>query len=176
VSWLGQPKANKVKIFCLFKSLWNVQKPNFTLIPCAAPKLLGQKSQNLLLGQNVLQHSFSLYRYFIEATTTDIDMLLQVSFLTKYRIFCDFRRNIVVLPTTGRLKVAYVKCGSTWCWSKTMQNHLSDFSRFIDTGYFSYAFGLIFVCGLPPLVSLGLSHFWFSFQFNGKTLTYRFDF
>jgi len=44
--------------------------------------LLGQKSknlsfgQNLWLGQNFLAAQFfSLYRYFIETTATDIDML-----------------------------------------------------------------------------------------------------
>jgi len=49
--------------------------------------LFGQKKsqnlslhQNLWLGQTFLAgwSSFSLYRYFIETTTTDIDMRLQV--------------------------------------------------------------------------------------------------
>jgi len=38
----------------------------------------------------------------------------------------------------------------------TIQNFLNDFRIFIDTGYFSCVFGLIFVFGLLPLVSLGL--------------------
>jgi len=38
-----------------------------------------RKSQNLALGQIFLRHSFfSFHRYFIETTTTDIHMLLQV--------------------------------------------------------------------------------------------------
>ena len=38
-----------------------------------------KKSQNLSLGQNFLEAEFfSLRRYFIETTTTDINMLLQV--------------------------------------------------------------------------------------------------
>ena len=40
---LGQPKVNKVKFFLPFETLWNVHKPNFTLIPWGNPKLLGQK-------------------------------------------------------------------------------------------------------------------------------------
>jgi len=40
-----------------------------------------------------------------------------------------------------------------------MQNILTDFRIFIDTGYFPDAFGLIFVYGLLPLVSLSLTHF-----------------
>jgi len=54
-----------------------------------------------------------------------------------------------------------------------MQNFLSDF-KFIDTACFSfsYAFGLIFIYGLLPLVSLGLSHFIFaSFQQKKKILS-----
>jgi len=52
----------------------------------------------------------------------------------------------------------------------TMQNLLSKFKRFIDTGYFSCAFGLIFVYGLLPPVSLGLSHFWLLLHFNRKKI------
>jgi len=44
-----------------------------------------KKRQNLSLGQNLslsqnflAAQFFSLYRYFIETTTTDIDMLLEV--------------------------------------------------------------------------------------------------
>jgi len=38
-----------------------------------------KRSQNLSLGQNfVAAEFFSPHRYFIETTTTDIDMLLQV--------------------------------------------------------------------------------------------------
>jgi len=44
-----------------------------------------------------------------------------------------------------------------------MQNILSDFGIFIDIGYFSCAFELIFVYGLLPLVSLSLSQFLFHF-------------
>jgi len=40
---LGNQKSIKSKIFCLFKSLWNVHKPNFPLIPRATRKLLGRK-------------------------------------------------------------------------------------------------------------------------------------
>jgi len=51
------------------------------LKPWATPKLLGQKrskftiiGQNLFSGQNFLAAQvFSPYRYFIKATTTDID-------------------------------------------------------------------------------------------------------
>jgi len=35
------------------------------------------KSQNLSLGQNFLAAEFFFYRYFIEATTIGIDILLQ---------------------------------------------------------------------------------------------------
>jgi len=36
---LGQTKSLKSKFFCLLKTLWNVHRPNFTLIPWATPKL-----------------------------------------------------------------------------------------------------------------------------------------
>ena len=49
VLYVGQPKVNKVKVFCYFKSLWNVHKPNFTLIPWATPKLLGQKKSKFII-------------------------------------------------------------------------------------------------------------------------------
>jgi len=54
-----------------------------------------------------------------------------------------------------------------------MQNFLSDF-KFIDTACFSFsfAFGLIFIYGLLPLVSLGLSHFLFLLHFNRKKRFY----
>jgi len=42
--------------------------------------------------------------------------------------------------------------------------------RFFDTGYFSRAFGSIFVFVFLPLVSLRLSHFWFLFHFNRKKI------
>ena len=49
------------------------------------PSLLVKKSQNSSLGQNLslgksflTAQCFSLHRYFIETTTTDIDMLFQV--------------------------------------------------------------------------------------------------
>jgi len=44
-----------------------------------------------------------------------------------------------------------------------MQNPLSDFRTFADTGYFSCDFGLFFVHGLLPLDTLRLSHFDFCF-------------
>jgi len=53
-------------------------------MPWAIPKLLGQKSQNLSLGQNsslgqtFLAAQFLSVWYFIEAVATDIDMLLLV--------------------------------------------------------------------------------------------------
>jgi len=51
-----------------------------------------KKSQNLSLGQTFLQHSFALkYQYFIETTTTDIDMLLQVDLQ-----FCNNSRFIAI--------------------------------------------------------------------------------
>ena len=43
------PKANKVKIFLSFEKLLNVHKPNFTLIPWATPKLLGQKKWKFII-------------------------------------------------------------------------------------------------------------------------------
>jgi len=59
--------------------------PNFTLIPSGNPKLLGQKKTKLIIRSKFIVRSkfycsrvFSLYRYFIETTTTDIDMLSQV--------------------------------------------------------------------------------------------------
>jgi len=58
-----------------------------------------------------------------------------------------------------------------------MQKLLSDFRRFIDSGSFSCAFGLIFVYGLLPLVSLVFHTFEFCFISTEKRfLTYRFDF
>jgi len=36
-------KSQKSNIFCHFQSLWNVHKPNFTLVPWGYPKLLGRK-------------------------------------------------------------------------------------------------------------------------------------
>jgi len=47
-----------------------------------------------------------------------------------------------------------------------MQNILSDFRIFIDTGYFPGAFGFIFVYALLTLVSLGLSHVCFLSRCN----------
>jgi len=47
-----------------------------------------------------------------------------------------------------------------------MQNLLSDVRRIIDTAYFSCAFGLIFVCGLLPLVSFGSFTFFILLHFN----------
>jgi len=44
----------------------------------ATPKLLGKKSQNFSLGQVTCNAVFSLHRYFIETTTTVIDILQQV--------------------------------------------------------------------------------------------------
>jgi len=53
-----------------------------------------KKSQNSSLGQNFLAAEFiSLHRYFIETTTTDIDMLLQV-----YLQFCN---NSGFVATSG---------------------------------------------------------------------------
>jgi len=74
---------------------------------------------------------------------------------------------MLFFPLLDDLK--YARRDSTWCWSTTMQNLLSDFRRFIDTGYSSCVFGLNFVCRLLPLASLGLSHFLFLFHFNRKT-------
>ena len=52
---------------------------------------------------------FSLYPYFIETTTTDIDVRLQVQLQfcndNGFTGCCDFGRNIVVLPTTRRLNI-----------------------------------------------------------------------
>jgi len=49
-------------------------------MPWGNPKLFGrEKVKNLSLGQNFLAAQFlSLHWYFVETTTTDIDMLLQV--------------------------------------------------------------------------------------------------
>ena len=81
----GQPTVNKVKIFLLFQSLWNAHKLNFTLITWGNPKLLGQKKSKFIIRPKIIVGSkfscstvFSLYWYFIETTTTDTDMLLQV--------------------------------------------------------------------------------------------------
>jgi len=44
-------------------------------------KLLGQilsLGQNYRLVKRILQHSLSLYRYFTETTTTDLNLFLQV--------------------------------------------------------------------------------------------------
>jgi len=56
-------------------------------------KLLGQKSQNLSLGQNLFAgqtylaaHFFPLHQYFIETTTTDIVMLVDL-------MECNIARN-----------------------------------------------------------------------------------
>jgi len=43
--------------------------------------------------------------------------------------------------------------------SITRQNILRDLRRFINTGYFFYAFGLIYVNSLLPLAALGLLYF-----------------
>ena len=75
----GNQKSIKPKFLCRFESLCNVHKPIFTLIPWGNPKLLGQKHPNFSLGQKFLAAEFfPLHRYFIETTTTEIDMLLQV--------------------------------------------------------------------------------------------------
>jgi len=60
-------------------------QPNFTLILRAIPKLLGQKKSKFIIRSKLIVRSklfaarkFSLYRHFITATTTDIDMFLHV--------------------------------------------------------------------------------------------------
>jgi len=51
-------------------------KPNFTPLPWVTQTLSDQKTQNLS-SQLPCSTSFSFYRYFIEATTTDIGIILQ---------------------------------------------------------------------------------------------------
>jgi len=71
---IGQPK---VIFFYLFKSWWNVHKPNFTLIPWATTKLLGQKKSNFIVMSNFFSSKvFSRYRYLVKVTTTDFDIVL----------------------------------------------------------------------------------------------------
>jgi len=50
---------------------------------------------------------FSLYRYFIETITTDIDMLLQVllQFCNNIGVAAITHSNNVALPTTGRMNI-----------------------------------------------------------------------
>jgi len=75
---IEQPKFNKVRFFLLFSNFMKHPQTNFTVIPWATQKLLGQKSQNLSLGHIFLAAEFLFYQYFIEIKITDIDMLLQV--------------------------------------------------------------------------------------------------
>jgi len=111
--WVGQPKVNEVKTFCLFQSLWNVHKSNFRLIPWATPKLLDQKSPISLLSQNVsLGQTFLAAQFFLF-----IDILLKVQqqiliyfaslFANSVIILgcCAFLYHNYVLPTTVRLNV-----------------------------------------------------------------------
>ena len=78
--------SQKLSVFLKF-----VKRPqkNSRLIPWGNPKLLGQKSQNLSLGQTFLATVFSL-QHFIE-TTMDIDMLMQVKLQ-----FCNNSEFIVI--------------------------------------------------------------------------------
>jgi len=46
---MGRPKVNTVKHFLLFLSLWNVYKPNFTLMPWASQKLLGENESKFFV-------------------------------------------------------------------------------------------------------------------------------
>jgi len=76
----GNQKSIKSKFFCRFGSSWNVHKPNFTLILWGNPKLLGKKKSKFIIRSKFIVKSkfscswvFSLHRYFIETTTTDID-------------------------------------------------------------------------------------------------------
>jgi len=75
---IEQPKFNKVRFFLPFSNFMKHPQTNFTVIPWATQKLLGQKSQNLSLGHIFLAAEFLFYQYFIEIKITDIDMLLQV--------------------------------------------------------------------------------------------------
>ena len=76
-------------------------------MPWRNPGLLSQKKskfliigQKLSLGQNFLASLFSLYRYLIETTTTDMDMLLPVylQFCHKNRLFAISEVKMLLCP------------------------------------------------------------------------------
>jgi len=87
---IGQPNVNIVKIFCFFWSLWNLQKPNLTLIPWGNPKLLTSKKSLQVkiyrLVQIFLQRTFFLF----------IDILLKLQQLILIW-FCKFSCNSVIV-------------------------------------------------------------------------------
>ena len=55
--WSDHKGNQKSKFFCRFKSLWNVHKPNFRLIPWATPKLLGQKKSKFYIRSKFIVRS-----------------------------------------------------------------------------------------------------------------------
>jgi len=53
------------KIFCLFQSLWNDHKPNFTLIPWGNLKLLGQKKSKFIVrSKSIVESNFCCNGFF----------------------------------------------------------------------------------------------------------------
>jgi len=136
----------------------------------ATPMLLGQKSQNLSSGQNFLQHSFFSLSILYKNYNSRHWHFLPVRLKFWHNTGCFAISDVIMLFCQLLDDWKYAKRVSTWCWSITMQNLLSDGRRFVATGYFYCVSGLIFVYGLLLIVSLGLSHFWFLCHFNTKKI------
>jgi len=68
-------RATKCQYSQNFSALWNVHKPNFTLISWGNPKIFGQKNSKFSIRSKFIVGSilscstvFSIYWYFIETT------------------------------------------------------------------------------------------------------------
>jgi len=138
----------KSKLFGLFQSLWNVHKPNFTLIPWGNPKLLGQQKSKFIIrskfiiGSNFLAAQFfSLYRYFIETTTTDIDMLSQC--LLQFYNNCGFAWIFDIIMLFCPLLDDWVLCSisvvrqETWPYSTCLSKCSIHYAYSVSTLMFS---------------------------------------
>jgi len=73
---MSKASKTKSKFFCFL--VYESPQTNIHTDILSDSKVIRRKSQNLSLGRNFLAAEFFLYRCFIDATTTDIDMLLHV--------------------------------------------------------------------------------------------------
>jgi len=82
---IGQPKVNKVKTFLPFSKFMKRPQTKFHAHTMSESQAIrSKKSKFIIRSKFIVESNFSyntvlsLHRYFIETTTTDIDMLLQV--------------------------------------------------------------------------------------------------
>jgi len=85
MSSVGQPKVNKVKCFLPFLKLMKRPQTKFNAHTMRESQVIRSKKSKFIIRSIFIVGStflgtqfFSLYQHFIETTTTDIDMLLQV--------------------------------------------------------------------------------------------------